>query len=144
MAGTVVLGFQFLKTEGFLLKGRVRVRQIQIQKLLLYSAEESLSLALLPPLTAKSTFQSPGPPDQAEDMSTPSKNRLTVSSKPGRSVVQCLCSSQLSQHPSVPMAPPSSYSIPQYLWLSQHPSVPMAPPCTSHPIPYPKLLLPGS
>ena len=87
MAGTVVLGFQFLKTEGFLLKGRVRVRQIQVQKLLLYRAEESLSLALLPPLTAESTFQSSGPHAQGEDMSTPSKNRLRVSRKTGRSVV---------------------------------------------------------
>ena len=132
----MVLGFQFLKTEGFLLKGRVSGRQIQVQKLLLYRAEESLSLALLPPLTAESTFQSPGPHAQGEDMSTPSKNRLRVSRKPGRSVVQCLWllpalpalpalsaslstygSSQLSQHPSVPMAPPSSPSIPQYLWL---------------------------
>ena len=137
MAGTIVLGFQFLKTEGFLLKGRVSGRQIQVQKLLLYRAEESLSLALLPPLTAESTFQSPGPHAQGEDMSTPSKNRLRVSRKPGRSVVQCLWLlpalpalpalsaslstygssqlsqlSQLSQHPSVPMAPPSSPSIP--------------------------------
>ena len=91
MVGTIVLGFQFLKTEGFLLKGRVSGRQIQIQKLLLYRAEESLSLALLPPLTEESTFQSLGPHAQGEDMSTPSKNRLRVSSKSGRSVVQCLC-----------------------------------------------------
>jgi hypothetical protein len=117
---------------------------------LLYSAEEILSLALLPPLTVESTFQSPGPHDQGEDMSTPSKNRLRVSSKPGRSIFQCLCSSQLSQlskHPSVPMAPPRSSSIPQYLWLLpalpsslsnygssqlfQHPSIPMAPPSSS-------------
>ena len=61
MAGTVVVGSQFLKTEGFLLKGRVSGRQIQVQKLLLYSAEENLSLALLPPLTEESTFQSSGP-----------------------------------------------------------------------------------
>ena len=86
----ILLGFQFLKTEGFLLKGRVSGRQIQVQKLLLYRAEESLSLALLPPLTAESTFQSPGPHAQGEDMSTPSKNRLRVSSKSGKSVVQCL------------------------------------------------------
>jgi hypothetical protein len=128
-------------------------------------------------------------------MSTPSKNRLRVSRKPGRSVFQCLCSSQLSKHRLVPMAPPSSpsippdlwllpalpaslstygssqlvqhlsvpmaphisYSIPQYLWLLPtlpvslstygSPSIPqylLAPPCTSHPIPYPKLLFPGS
>ena len=136
MAGTVVLGFQFLKTEGFFLKGRVSGRQIWVQKLPLYRAEESLSLALLPLFTAESTFQSPGPHAQGENMSTPSKNRLRVSRKPGRSVVQCLWllpalpalpalsaslstygSSQLSQHLSILMAPPSSPRIPQYLWL---------------------------
>ena len=113
-----------------MLKGRVCGRQIRVQKLPLYRAEESLSLALLPPLTAESTFQSPGPHAQGENMSTPSKNRLRVSRKPGRSVVQCLWllpalpaslstygSSQLSQNPSVPMAPPSSPNIPQYLWI---------------------------
>ena len=125
MAGTVVVGSQFLKTEGFLLNGRISGRQIQVQKLLLYRAEESLSLALLPILTEDSTFQSPGPHAQGEVMSTRSKNRLRVSRKPGRSVVQCLWllpalpaslstygSSQLSQHSSVPMASPSSPSIP--------------------------------
>jgi hypothetical protein len=160
VAGTVVLGFQFLKPEGFLLKGRVCDRQIQVQKLLLYRAVESLSLALMPPLTAEFTFQSPGPHAQGEDMRTPSKNRPRVSRKPGRSVVQCLW-----LLPDLPaslstMAPPSSTSIPLYLWLlpalpaslctygsfqlSQHPSVPMALPCTSHLILYPKLLFPGS
>ena len=156
-----------------MLKGRVSGRQIQVQKLLLYRPEESLSLAMLPPLTAESTFQSPGPHAQGEDMNTPSKNRLRVSRKPGRTVVQYLWvfpalpaslstygSSQLSQHPSESMALPSSPSIPQYLWLlqalpaslstygssqlSQHPSVPMALPSTSHPLLYPKLLFPGS
>ena len=135
VAGTLVLGFQFLKTEGFLLKGRISGRQIQVQKLLLYRAEESLSLALLPPLTAESTFQSPGPHAQGEDMSTPSKNRLRVSRKPGRSVVQCLW-----------LLPAFTASLSTYGFsqLSQHPSVPMTPPSTSHLIPYPKLLFPGS
>jgi hypothetical protein len=128
-----------------LLNGRISGRQIQVQKLLLYRAEESLSLALLPILTEDSTFKSPGPHAQGEVMSTRSKNRLRVSRKPGRSVVQCLWlllalpalsasistygSSHspripqylwflpLSQYPSLLMAPPSSPSILQYLWL---------------------------
>ena len=116
MAGTIVLGFQFLKTEGFLLKGRVSGRQIQVQKLLLYRAEESLSLALLPPLTAESTFQSPGPHAQGEDMSTPRTDLGSLGNQGG--VLFSACGSfQLSQHLSVPISPPSSPSIPQYLWL---------------------------
>ena len=116
MAGTIVLGFQFLKTEGFLLKGRVSGRQIQVQKLLLYRAEESLSLALLPPLTAESTFQSPGPHAQGEDMSTPRTDLGSLGNQGGVLFSACGSSqlsqlSQLSQHPSVPMAPPSSLSI---------------------------------
>ena len=42
VTGTIVLGFQFLKIEGFLFKGRVRGRQLQIQKLLLYRARRKL------------------------------------------------------------------------------------------------------
>ena len=42
VAGTIVLGFQFLKIEGFLFKGRVRGRQLQVQKLLLYRARRKL------------------------------------------------------------------------------------------------------
>ena len=131
-----------------MLKGRVCGRQIRVQKLPLYRAEESLSLALLPPLTAESTFQSPGPHAQGAhvsartDLGSLGNQGGVLFSACGSSQLSQL--SQLSQHPSVPMAPPSSLSIPQYLWLlpalpasvntygssqlSQHPSVPMAPP----------------
>ena len=123
VAGTLVLGFQFLKTEGFLLKGRVRGRQLQVQKLLLYRARRKLVTSLAASLDSRIFL----PEDRAP--CSRGKHERTIqeqntglclfSRKLGRSVVQYLWlrASQLSHHPSVPMAPPSSPSIPQYLWL---------------------------
>ena len=123
VAGTIVLGFEFLKTEGFLFKGRVRGRQLQVQKLLLYRARRKLVTSSAASLDSRIFLPESRPPCSGGTRER--KNRLRVSRKPGRSVVQCLwllpalpaslstyVSSQFSQHSSVPMASPSSPSIP--------------------------------
>ena len=130
--------------KGFCLKEESVAYRYRYRNFCFIGPEESLSLALLPPLTAESSFQRTGPHAQGESMSAPSKNRtLDCVSSLGNwgGVLFSTCGSE----------PPSSPTIPQYLWLlpalpaflstygssqlAQHRSVSMAPPSSPHPLP---------